>query len=95
MCVTSLGRPYDKIHKRRCQYSRQFKQKRESKLEWGHFEPIVPEQGILVNVTLGLPENFELADGSHHYDLAWLYDVVTTIVIASPSGFWLALAIPL
>jgi len=31
MCVTSLGRPYDKIRKRRCQYSRQFKQNRESK----------------------------------------------------------------
>jgi len=31
MCVTSLGRPYDKIRKRRCRYSRQFKQKRESK----------------------------------------------------------------
>jgi len=31
MRVTSLGRPYDKIRKRRWQYSWQFKQKRESK----------------------------------------------------------------
>jgi hypothetical protein len=29
--VTSLGRPYEKIHKRWCQYSRQFKINRESK----------------------------------------------------------------
>jgi hypothetical protein len=45
MCVTSLGRPYDKIRKRRCQYPRQFKQKSESKKDWGHIDPIVPEQG--------------------------------------------------
>jgi hypothetical protein len=25
MCVTSLGRPYEKMHKRRCQYSGQLK----------------------------------------------------------------------
>jgi hypothetical protein len=43
---------------------------------------------------VGLPENFELA-GSHHLDLAWFYEVVTATVVASPGGFWLALAIPL
>jgi hypothetical protein len=45
MCVTSLGRPYNKIRKRRCQCSRQFKHKRESNLDCGHFDPMVPEQG--------------------------------------------------
>jgi hypothetical protein len=45
MCVTPLGWAYDKIRKRRCQCLRQFKQKRESNLDWGHFDPMVPEQG--------------------------------------------------
>jgi hypothetical protein len=45
MCVTSLGRPYDKIRKRRCQYSGQFKQKRESNLTRVIYDPMVPEQG--------------------------------------------------
>jgi hypothetical protein len=45
MCVTSLGWAYDKIRKRRCQYSREFKQKRESMLDWGHIDPMVPERG--------------------------------------------------
>jgi hypothetical protein len=45
MCVTLLGRPNNKIRKSRCQYSRQFKQKREPKLDWGHFDPMEPEQG--------------------------------------------------
>jgi hypothetical protein len=45
MCATSLGRTYDKIRNRRCQYSLQIKQKRESNLDWGHFDPMVPEQG--------------------------------------------------
>jgi hypothetical protein len=49
---------------------------------------------ILVNVTLWLPENFELA-GSHQFDIAWFYEVVTTTVVASPDGFWLALSISL
>ena len=31
MCVTLLGRPYEKIHKRRCEYSWQFLKKHESK----------------------------------------------------------------
>jgi hypothetical protein len=50
---------------------------------------------ILANITLGLPENLELAGGSQQHDLAWFYEVVTATVVASPTGFWLALAIPL
>jgi hypothetical protein len=50
---------------------------------------------ILANITLGLPENFELAGGSQHHDLAWFYVAVTATVVASPTGFWLALAFPL
>jgi hypothetical protein len=42
MCVISLGRPYDKIRKRRCQCSLQFKQKRESKLTGVIYDPMVP-----------------------------------------------------
>jgi hypothetical protein len=52
-------------------------------------------RSILVNVTLGLPEHFELAGGTPEVDIAWYYEVVTTSVIASPGGFWLALSIPL
>jgi hypothetical protein len=44
MCVTSLGRPYEKIRKRQCQYSLQF-QKTRVKEEWGHIDPMVPQQG--------------------------------------------------
>jgi hypothetical protein len=40
MCVTSLGWAYDKIRKRRCQYSGQFERKR-VKEDWGHIGTMV------------------------------------------------------
>jgi hypothetical protein len=46
-------------------------------------------------VTLGLPDDFELAGGNPESDLAWYYEVVTASVIASPGGFWLVLSLPL
>jgi hypothetical protein len=52
-------------------------------------------RSILVNVTLGLPEHFELAGGTPEVYMSWYYEVVTTSVIASPGGFWLVLSIPL
>jgi hypothetical protein len=44
-------------------------------------------RSILFNVTLGLPEHFELAGGNPDAEMAWYYEVVTTLVIASPGGF--------
>jgi hypothetical protein len=44
MCVTSLGWAYGKIRKRRCQYSWQL-QKKWVKEDWGHIDPMVPQQG--------------------------------------------------
>jgi len=43
MCVTLLGRPYEKIRKKRCQYSWQFK-KTWVKEDWGHIDLTVPQQ---------------------------------------------------
>ena len=43
--MTLIGRPYDKIRKRRCQYSWQLKKKTWVKDDWGHINPMVPDQG--------------------------------------------------
>ena len=41
-----LGRPYDNIRKRRWQYSWEFKKKTWVKEDWGHIDPMVPDQGL-------------------------------------------------
>jgi hypothetical protein len=53
-------------------------------------------QGILVNVSLSLPEGYELsAAGTRTYDLSWYYDFVSTAMLGSPTGFLLVFSIPL
>jgi hypothetical protein len=60
MCVTPLGRPYGKIHKRQRQYSGQFERKRESKSTgvtqtpryWGHIDPNGIGVGLIEFYTL-------------------------------------------
>jgi hypothetical protein len=46
--------------------------------------PLPVFRSIMVNVTLDLPERFELAGGTPEVDIAWYYEVTTTSVIASP-----------
>jgi len=44
MCVTLLGRPYEKIYKRRSVFVT-VSEKPQVKEDWGHIDPMVPEQG--------------------------------------------------
>ena len=55
--------------------------------------PLHRLERILTNVSLGLPENFDLIKGLQ--DMSFYYEYIETGVIATKNGILLSLSIPL
>jgi hypothetical protein len=52
-------------------------------------------QNILKNISLNLPEGYELIMGSNPYDTEWYYEFVHAAMVTNPQGFMLILSIPI
>jgi predicted transcriptional regulator len=52
-------------------------------------------QNILKNISLNLPEGYELIMGSNPYDTESYYEFVHAAMVTNPQGFMLILSIPI